>query len=48
MGTVIVFLILAAIVSAVITSMIRDKRSGKGGCGCGCQNCAMHGKCHSK
>ena len=48
MGTVIVFLILAAIVGAAVVSMVRDRRSGKGGCGCGCKNCAMHGKCHSK
>lgn len=48
MGTVIVLLILLLIVGAVIYTMIRDKRSGKGGCSHGCQNCAMHGKCHTK
>lgn len=48
MGTVIVLLILALIVGAVIYSMIRDKKSGKGGCGCGCKNCAMHGQCHKE
>lgn len=48
MGTVIVLLILLLIVGAVIYTTIRDKRSGKGGCSHGCQNCAMHGKCHTK
>ena len=48
MGTVIVLLILLLIVGAVIYTMIRDKRSGKGGCSHGCTGCAMQGKCHSQ
>ncbi len=46
MGTVIVFLILLLVVGAAVYSMIRDKKSGKGGCSHGCQNCAMHGRCY--
>ena len=46
MGTVIVFLALLLIVGLVIYKMVQDKRSGKGGCSHGCQNCAMHGQCH--
>ena len=46
-GSIVVILILAAIVVLAVRSMIKDKRSGKGGCGCGCANCALHGKCHS-
>lgn len=48
LGTIVISLILIAIVSLIIVKMIRDKKSGKstGGCGCGCENCAMHGKCH--
>ncbi|MBR0511004.1 MAG: FeoB-associated Cys-rich membrane protein [Ruminococcus sp.] len=46
LGTIIVSLILIAVVSAVIVKMVKDKKQGKSSCGCGCENCAMHGKCH--
>ncbi|MBQ3885146.1 MAG: FeoB-associated Cys-rich membrane protein [Ruminococcus sp.] len=46
MGTFLVLLVLLLTVGLVIHTMIKDKRSGKGGCSHGCQNCAMHGKCH--
>lgn len=48
LGTIIVTLILVAIVALIIAKMIRDRKSGKGtgSCGCGCEHCAMHGKCH--
>ena len=46
MGTVIVFLILLLVVGTAVYSMIRDKKSGKGGCSHGCQNCVLHGRCH--
>ena len=45
-GSIIVGLILLAIVAAVIRTMIKDKRSGRSSCGCGCANCAMSGSCH--
>lgn len=45
LGTIIVVLIVAAVVAAVFLSMIKDKKSGKGSCGCGCENCALHGQC---
>jgi putative effector of murein hydrolase LrgA (UPF0299 family) len=48
LGTIIVSLILICIVTAVIVKMVKDKKSGKGTCGCGCEHCAMHGKCQSK
>jgi len=47
MGNIIVALILITIVGAVIYGMVKDKRSGKSGCSHGCENCAMHGQCHS-
>ncbi len=47
-GTIIVSLILICIVTAVIVKMVKDKKSGKGSCGCGCEHCAMHGKCHTE
>ena len=42
-GTIIVGLILLVIVVLIVFSrkLVRDKRSGKGGCGCGCESCAM-------
>lgn len=35
-------LVLVAVV-AIIWKMVRDKRQGKGSCGCDCANC--HGAC---
>jgi hypothetical protein len=46
LGTIIITLALIAIVAAVIVQMVKDKKQGKGSCGCDCENCAMHGKCH--
>lgn len=46
LGTIIVSLILIAIVTAIIVNMIRDRKKGKNSCGCGCEHCALHGKCH--
>lgn len=43
LGNIIVIAILAVIVGAIIWSMIKAKRSGKGGC---CGNCAECGGCH--
>lgn len=43
MGTLIVGLILAGIVSSVIVVMIKDKKAGKSlQCGCDCKNCSGH------
>ncbi len=47
-GTIIVSLILIGVVTTIIVRMVKDKKSGKGYCGCGCEHCAMHGKCHTK
>ena len=41
----------AGIVTAGYMDCIRrekGRKSGKGSCGCGCEHCAMHGKCHTK
>ena len=46
MGYIIVTLVLVLIVAAVIARMVRDKRAGKGGCGCGCKGCANAPYCH--
>ncbi len=47
MGTFIVALMLVAIVALIVMKLIHDKKEGKSSCRCGCQNCAMNGKCHS-
>ncbi len=48
LGTIVVSLILIAVVALIIAKMVKDRKNGKspGGCGCGCEHCAMRGKCH--
>ena len=48
MGTAIVGLILVAVVSAIIISLVRNKKKGKHSCSSGCAACAMGGKCHKE
>lgn len=47
-ATIIICMVLIAVVTAVIASMVRSKKKGKSSCGCGCANCAMKDSCHSK
>lgn len=45
MGTVIILLLVIAIVSLIIRSMIQDKKNGKSlHCGCNCKDCGGHCK----
>ncbi|MCI8801251.1 FeoB-associated Cys-rich membrane protein [Acetatifactor muris] len=46
-ATIIISVILIAVVAAIVTSMIRNKKKGKSSCGCGCANCPMGAACHS-
>ena len=46
LGTIIITLALICIVVFIVIGMIKDSKQGKGSCGCGCEHCAMHGKCH--
>lgn len=39
MGTVIVAGILLAVVTAIVASMLRDKKQGKSACGGNCSHC---------
>ena len=48
LGSIVVVMALIAIVAAIIVHMIKQKRSGKGGCGCGCEGCANSGFCHPR
>ncbi|HOC34572.1 MAG: FeoB-associated Cys-rich membrane protein [Ruminococcus sp.] len=43
----IVLFVLILAVALIIVSMVKDKKAGRSSCGHGCQNCAMHGQCHS-
>ena len=45
-GTIIVCAVLAAIVVAVIVTMVRNRKKGKSSCGCGCSACSMSEFCH--
>lgn len=45
LGTIVVVLILIGVFTWIAVTLIRDKKSGKGSCGCGCESCALHGKC---
>lgn len=47
-GTIVVVAVIAAIVCAVVVCRIRARKQGKSTCGCGCEQCAMSGMCHSK
>lgn len=44
LGTLVVFLILLAVVGAIIWSMVKDKKNGKSSCGGNCSACGGH--CH--
>ncbi|MBQ3232334.1 MAG: FeoB-associated Cys-rich membrane protein [Clostridia bacterium] len=44
--TIIVLLIVALLFAFVLTKEIKKRKSGKGGCACGCSGCAMKGVCH--
>lgn len=45
-GEMVVCLVLLLIVGAIIVRMVRDRRAGKGGCGCNCGGCPNAGACH--
>lgn len=46
-ATIIISLVLLAAVCLIVRKLVKDKRSGKGGCSCG-GNCASCGVCHSR
>lgn len=47
-GSIVVILVLALVVFAIVRHMVKQKRIGKGGCGCGCEGCANSPYCHPK
>ena len=48
MATIIICAVLIAVVSAIIISMIKNKKKGRSSCGCGCADCPMSGACNSE
>ena len=40
-GTIIVSLLLITVIFLSLRKMIKDKRKGKGSCGCNCENCPL-------
>ncbi len=45
-GSIVIFIVLAAIVAGAVGSLVRDKKKGKSSCGNNCAHCAMSGSCH--
>ena len=48
LGTIVISLVLSLAVILVVIKLIRDKRTGRSSCSCGCSSCAMAGTCHSR
>ena len=47
-GTILICLVLLLVVTAIIVSLVRDKKKGKPSCGGNCAHCAMSGSCHKQ
>ncbi len=45
-GTILVSAVLLAVVAAIVVHMVRQKKAGRSGCGCGCEGCANRDFCH--
>jgi len=46
LANILIIGILILIVCAIIAQQIKNKKSGKTSCGCGCSGCAMSSVCH--
>ena len=46
--TMIVAVIVAAVFIAIVVNEIKKRKSGRGGCSCGCGSCGMKDFCHKK
>ncbi len=40
--------VLIAVVAVVVIRLVKNKRTGKSSCGCGCQSCPMGANCRQK
>lgn len=48
LATVLVGLVVFGAFAAVIVRAIRNKKAGRSGCSCGCDQCPGHDLCHKK
>ncbi|MEG0780018.1 MAG: FeoB-associated Cys-rich membrane protein [Oscillospiraceae bacterium] len=48
LSSLLVAVMVAALVTAVASKLVRDKKQGKSSCGCQCANCPNGGSCHKK
>ena len=48
LATILISLALTAVVAVIIRGMVRNRKTGKTSCGCGCSNCPSSGVCHQK
>jgi len=46
-SSAVILSLLGGIVALIVRGIIKNKKSGKSGCGCGCSGCAMNGACPS-
>ena len=46
LGTILISLVLAVIVTLIVVYLLRQKKAGKSSCGANCAHCVMHGQCH--
>lgn len=46
-GTIVVFLIIAAVVTLIVIKLRKDKAGGKSSCGCNCGCCPNSSLCRS-
>ncbi len=44
-ATIAVTAVLLLIIALVVFKMVKDKKSGKSSCGCGCEGCALSEQC---
>lgn len=48
LATIVICAVLLVVVAAIVIKLVKDKRKGRSSCGCGCEDCAMHGSCHNR
>ena len=45
-GNLLVLALIALALAAVVWGQVKRRKSGKSGCGCGCEGCPSRGICH--
>lgn len=48
MATILICAGFIAVIAAIIVRMVRNQKTGKSACGCGCTGCPMGGVCHTE